>query len=138
MGGRDKQSFNWSRFILFSAFGFFYGGFVQYGVYNKLYPVLFKAMKKGMLRNITTTMTDMIAHSTLFYFPIFYVFKGFVYERNVSLDIIKRQLHQYFFVNFNEDVIAFFKVWCSANTISCIVDIGRWSCLGNCTVAETR
>merc|ERR1719464_2571326 len=53
----------------------------------------------------------MIAHSTLFYFPIFYVFKGFVYEKNVSLEIIKRQLFQYFVVNFNEDVIALFKVW---------------------------
>ena len=71
-------------------------------------------MKHGMFKNIMTTLTDMVAHSTFFYFPIFYVFKGFVYQRNVSLDIIKQQLHQYFAVNFNEDVSALFKLWTPA------------------------
>eukprot|EP01084_Bolivina_argentea_P065435 119272_1 len=108
---RDLDTFNWSRFALFGLFGFFYCGFVQYGIYNKLYPMLFKHMKKGFIRNFTNTITDMSIHSTLFYFPAFYIFKGFVYEGNISINIVKQQLYQYFGINFKADMIDLYKVW---------------------------
>lgn len=91
--------------------GFFYCGFVQYGVYNKLYPMLFKNMQQGFKRNVATTMTDMVCHSSLFYFPAFYIFKGFVYQRSVSMDVIKQQLHEYFVINFKEDMAHLYTVW---------------------------
>ena len=91
--------------------GFFYCGFVQYGIYNKLYPVIFNNMKKGFARNLANTAADMIVHSPLVYFPIFYIFKGFVYEKCVSVDVVKQQLYQYFVINFREDMIDLYKVW---------------------------
>eukprot|EP00483_Globobulimina_turgida_P012821 UN12845 len=108
---RDWDTFNWSRFTLFSLFGFFYLGFAQYGVYNKLYPMLFGRMKKGMVQNVTSTMVDMMIHSPLLYFPAFYIFKGFVYENSVSMDVVKKQLYQYFVINFKDDMIDLFKIW---------------------------
>ena len=68
-------------------------------------------MKKGFMRNSFNTMADMTIHSPLFYFPIFYIFKGFVYEKSVSIKVIKQQLYQYFVINFKEDMIDLYKVW---------------------------
>lgn len=97
--------------IYLCTLGMIYCGMVQYGIYNKLYPVIFGRMKEGFNKNISRTMVDMVFHSTFFYFPIFYIFKGFVYERSISIDIIKQQLHQYFMINFKEDMIDLYKIW---------------------------
>ena len=108
---KDRNSFNWFRLTLFTTFGFIYCGLAEYQLYCKLYPILFGRIKNGLIRSVVNTTFDLTVHSALCYFPIFYIFKGCVYERNISMNGVKQSLHQYFGVNFREDMINMWTVW---------------------------
>ena len=94
--------------------GFSYLGATQYSVYNKLYPLLFDGIKHRMARNMAMTTADMTIHGPLVYFPVFYLFKGFVYEKSISMDVARQSMYQYFVINFREDMKAMYTVWCPA------------------------
>ena len=108
---QGSKHINWERALLFTSFGFFYAGIFSYGLYSKIYPMIFDRIKVPIHRAITQTVVDMSIHSPFVYFPAFYIFKAFVYEKRINVEMAKKALHQYFYVNFWDDMKHLYVIW---------------------------
>eukprot|EP01084_Bolivina_argentea_P094269 169464_1 len=109
--GRNFNNLNWDRAALFALFGFFYLGLFQYFLYSKLYPLIFNRIQAPLYRALSQTAVDLCIHSPVIYFPTFYVFRSYVYEKKLNLSIVKKSLHRFYFVNFKEDMKHLFIIW---------------------------
>mmetsp|Transcript_11229 Transcript_11229/g.19179 ORF Transcript_11229/g.19179 Transcript_11229/m.19179 type:complete len:234 (-) Transcript_11229:994-1695(-) len=85
-----KEEIDWKRQFTFTAFGFFYLGGIQYGMYNNLFPrmcVPIKRYSKEWGRSLSVgaqVFVDQAIHHPFMYFPCFFLLKGFVLgEENI-------------------------------------------------------
>ncbi|KAJ1628581.1 hypothetical protein T492DRAFT_1017372 [Pavlovales sp. CCMP2436] len=123
-----REEVDWRRTLTFAAFGFFYLGGVQYGLYVPLFsrmfpnagafatkPISEKIRDLPGIRNLfAQVFLDQCVHHPLLYFPVFYVLKDAV--TNDKPDPV-RAVRQ-FAGNFNEDMVALWKVWVPSTFIN--------------------
>lgn len=118
----DKKSFsdiNWRRNYLFALFGFFYAGMFQYGLYSKLYPMIYKSISHWhwFPYALIQSVLDKCFHTQFIYFPTFYIFKSIVYD-GFSINNCKNSVNTYIYKNWKQDMISAIRVWIPVNIIT--------------------
>jgi predicted amino acid-binding ACT domain protein len=120
----QREEIDWRRNAAFAAFGFFYLGGVQYGLYvpifGRMFPgtIAFAAKPlsaklkdaKGMFQVGAQVFIDQCVHHPLMYFPVFYCTKELVMSDKPD---VVRVLNEYR-VNMKEDLLALWKIWVPA------------------------
>lgn len=130
MEGGD-QGIDWSRNAVFTAFGCFYLGAVQWFVYVTLFSkacpnaIRFANMpwaekvkfRAGQIDLVKQTFLDNFVHYTFLYFPVFYTFKEFLQgkpkeegQTRSPMEIVESALAKYK-SNFKEDNMAIWALW---------------------------
>lgn len=107
--------YNFPRTFLFGVFGFSFASTIGYQVYNVLYPMT-------RWSPLTTAVIDVFVQMPLFYFPIFYVSKEFIFSDSKQWlsrpgDVIQRGLDEYK-TNFLADVAMGAKFWIPAHYVN--------------------
>jgi len=123
-----KEKVDWKRNAAFAAFGFFYLGGVQYGIYVQLFGRMFpnagkfaskpirEKLKdtKGMFNVGAQVLLDQCLHHPLMYFPAFYCTKELVMSEKPDLSKAITNYRS----NMKEDMIALWKIWVPATLIN--------------------
>jgi len=99
----QKRTIDWRRSAFFAAFGACYLGGVQYAIYTKLMPWLFRSNIKatciwGRVSSVTgQVFFDQFLHVPLLFFPCFYVMKECVESDCLPWvnDTAQRGMHKY-------------------------------------------
>ena len=105
---------NWKRNISIGIFGLFYTGIFQYGLYGKFYPYIFKILLKNKCRKIQTITQlslDLLIHTPLVYFPVFYLYKN-LNNKEYSL------YNNYFCDSIGRDIPKMWGVWLPAHILT--------------------
>lgn len=133
-GGND---IDWSRNAVFTAFGCFYLGAVQWFVYVTLFSracpnaIRFANMpwaekvkfRAGQIDLVKQTFLDNFVHYTFLYFPVFYTFKEFIQgkpkeegQSRSPMEIVQSALGKYQ-KNFMADNMAIWSLWIPCDLI---------------------
>jgi hypothetical protein len=112
----QKDELDYKRLGLFTTFGCIYLGGWQYFLFNKAFVSWERRMITMQYNKIASsavlTFIDLGIHTPFFYFPAFYVLKGYIENQPIKDSIVIFQN------NLRYDIVSMWKLWLPAQFVN--------------------
>ncbi|CAH0379464.1 unnamed protein product [Pelagomonas calceolata] len=106
-----KQEQNWKRTAVFAFYGGWYCGWFQHALYNVGYARLF-GLDTSLKNAVRKVAFDSAVHVPLVCFPVYYAYKGYLYDGIGMRGGLERYTHEWQMICSN-----YYMVWVPANLL---------------------